>query len=102
MSQIGSFVRVVVKKDGERVLFDIERVISSIERAGKAAKGFDRKKATELANEVLDRLNGSEIIESEWLQDVIEEVLAKSFIKNNSKLFGTGAHLNPNPHIDAG
>ena len=77
MNQIGSFIKEVIKKDGGKVPFDFEKIVFAIERAGKAVDAFGREKAIEITNEVLERMNDSKVLETEKIQDMIEEVLSK-------------------------
>jgi len=77
VNQTTNVVKAVLKKDGSSVPFDFERIVFAIERAGRAVGAFDRNRAIELANEVLEQIPDCEVLETEAIQDVIEEVLAK-------------------------
>jgi len=78
VNQVANSVKTVLKKDGSSAPFDVERVVFAIERAGRAVNAFDRNRAIELASEVLEQIPDCEVLETELIQDVIEEILAKN------------------------
>ena len=72
-------IKEVINKDGKKVLFDLERIVFAIERAGKAVGAFDKSGAIVLANEVMEQISDKEVVETEFIQDVIEKVLSKEY-----------------------
>jgi len=79
MGQIKCFVREVIKKNGEKVHFNFEKIVFAIERAGKSVNAFGREEAIQITNEVLEKLSDRGILETEKIQDAIEEILAKDY-----------------------
>jgi len=68
----------VIKREGERVAFDAEKIRSAIERAGKATGEFDGTEAvllTAQAVKVLHHRFGGRDSDIEQIQDVVEQVL---------------------------
>jgi len=86
-------VREVIKKNGKKVPFNFEKIAFAIERAGKAVDAFGREKAIEITSEVLERLSGRDILETEMIQDMIEEILAKNhFIASKAYILYRAQH----------
>ena len=79
----------VIKRDGQLVDFNEEKITDAIERAGVATKEFDRKVAKNLAQQAAEK--AYEILQSkqqllktmsvEEIQDIVEEVLLDSSYK---------------------
>jgi ribonucleoside-triphosphate reductase len=68
----------ILKRDGERVAFDAEKIRSAIERAGEASGEFDATEAlllTAQAIKVLKHRFGQNEPDIEQIQDVVEQVL---------------------------
>ena len=68
----------VIKKDGRKVNFNVERIAKSIYKAANEIGGRDYKRAEELANIVLDELykdQESREVTSRQIQKTVEKVL---------------------------
>jgi len=68
----------IVKRDGERVAFDAEKIRSAVERAGEASGEYDATEAlllTAQAIKVLKHRFGDREPDIEQIQDVVEQVL---------------------------
>ena len=68
----------VIKKDGRKVNFNVERIAKSIYKAANEIGGRDYKRAEELANIVLDELykdQESREVTSRQIQNTVEKVL---------------------------
>ena len=68
----------IIKREGERVPFDSEKIRSAIERAGHASSEFDALEAqllTAQAVKVLLHRFGGGAVDIEQIQDVVEQVL---------------------------
>ena len=78
------------KRDGSVVVFDPEKIISAIARAGKATGEFDGEQAIKLTDEVLTLAHKMEIgpiPKVEQVQDVVEEVLLASQFCRTAKAY---------------
>ena len=85
----------VIKRDGQLVDFNEEKITDAIERAGVATKEFDRKVAKNLAQQAAEK--AYEILQSkqqllktmsvEEIQDIVEEVLLDSSYKKAAKSY---------------
>ena len=68
----------VIKKDGRKVNFNVERIAKSIYKAANEIGGRDYKRAEELANIVLEELykdHDSREVTSRQIQTIVEKVL---------------------------
>ncbi len=73
----------VKKRDGRIVLFDENRIVSAIAKAGKATGEFDQEIAEWLAQKVVievGRLNKT-VVSIEEIQDIVENVLMDNYKK---------------------
>jgi len=71
----------IIKRNGERVDFDAEKIVSAIHRAGVATSEFGEDEARLLAAQVLKVIRyrfGGDIPHIEQIQDVVEQVLISS------------------------
>ena len=73
--------KTVVKRDGQTEVFESDKIMVAIAKAGKATGEFDAVKASELMPEVLTRIstrfaNAAPGIED--IQDIVEQVLLDS------------------------
>ena len=85
----------VIKRDGELVDFNEEKITEAIEKAGRASKEFDRNVAKNLAQQAAEK--AYEILQSkqqllkamtvEEIQDIVEEVLLDSSYKKAAKSY---------------
>ncbi len=85
----------IVKRDGELVDFNEEKITEAIERAGRASKEFDHKTAKTLAAQAAEK--AFDILKSkqqllktmsvEEIQDIVEEVLLDSTYKKAAKSY---------------
>lgn len=69
----------IVKRDGTQVVFNSERIMSAIRRAGEATGEFDGEEASLLTNQVIKvlrhRFSKGVLPAIEQIQDVVEQVL---------------------------
>lgn len=85
----------VIKRDGQLVDFNEEKITEAIEKAGRATKEFDRNVAKNLAQQAAEK--AYEILQSkqqllkamsvEEIQDIVEEVLLDSSYKKAAKSY---------------
>lgn len=71
----------IVKRDGRRAPFEIEKIANAIFSAAKASGGHDYDMARDLADQVekmLEQTAGEEIPTVEQIQDTVEKVLIES------------------------
>ncbi|MEG1559691.1 MAG: anaerobic ribonucleoside triphosphate reductase [Clostridia bacterium] len=82
-------IKEIVKRDGRRVAFDVDKITEAIFKAAQALGGNDRVEASELANEaVLYLENRGNIVPSvEDIQDAVERVLIKNGHSRTAKEF---------------
>jgi ribonucleoside-triphosphate reductase len=83
-------IQKVCKRDGSKVVFDINKIISAISKAGVATSEFDDKVATQLASQIITRLEKLPIdncLSVEQIQDVVEEVLLNTPYKKTAKAY---------------
>lgn len=69
----------IVKRDGTQVVFNSEKIMSAIRRAGEATEEFDQDEANLLTNQVIKvlrhRFSKGILPTIEQIQDVVEQVL---------------------------
>ncbi|MBQ8380177.1 MAG: anaerobic ribonucleoside triphosphate reductase [Clostridia bacterium] len=68
----------VIKRDGRKVNFNVERIAKSIYKAANSLGGQDYSRSEELANKVyekLDKIQENKQVTSQMIQDVVKEVL---------------------------
>jgi len=78
------------KRDGREVPFNIEKIASAIFKAASATGGKDYKIAMELAEKVVDYLEGSmnkKVPEVEEIQDAVEKILIETGHARTAKEF---------------
>jgi ribonucleoside-triphosphate reductase len=71
----------VMKRDGQQARFDVDKILSAIQRAGLATGEFVADEARQLTTEVLKVLRhryANSMLEIEQIQDVVEQVLITS------------------------
>ncbi len=80
----------IVKRDGQLVPFDKNKIIQAIYKAGKACDEFGEEVSIKLGNEVLSiaesRMSGK-IPTVEEIQDIVENVLLDSHYKKTAKAY---------------
>lgn len=75
----------VVKRDGQVVLCEVQKIINAINKAADAA--HEQVNAPHIACTVLARLDGKKRIEVEQIQDQVEQVLMESSAKATAKAY---------------
>lgn len=81
-------IKVILKRDGSMVLFDKQKIVDAIFKAGSYTNEFDKDTALHLANEVIELIkdnNLEEHLKVETIQDLVEEVLLESKYKKTAK-----------------
>jgi len=78
------------KRSGKTAEFDIQKIISAIERAGESTGEFDHTTAQQLAKRIVARINDAyvkKIPTVEQVQDIAEDVLLASTHKKTAKAY---------------
>jgi len=78
MSKPSTTPAAIIKREGEQVPFDAEKIFSAIERAGSASGEYDALEAqllTAQAVKVLQHRFGDGSVDIEQIQDIVEQVL---------------------------
>jgi ribonucleoside-triphosphate reductase (formate) len=78
MSKLSTTPAAIIKREGEQVPFDAEKIRSAIERAGQASGEYDGLEAqllTAQAVKVLQHRFGEGSVDIEQIQDIVEQVL---------------------------
>ncbi len=78
MSKLSTTPAAIIKREGEQVPFDAEKIRSAIERAGSASGEYDALEAqllTAQAIKVLQHRFGDGAVDIEQIQDIVEQVL---------------------------
>ncbi len=78
MSKASTTPAAIIKREGEQVPFDAEKIRSAIERAGQASGEYDALEAqllTAQAVKVLQHRFGDGAVDIEQIQDIVEQVL---------------------------
>ena len=81
--------KTIRKRDGRKVKFSSEKIVSAITKAGEATGEFDGRKAFQLADRVLDKIEKDlkEIPTVEDIQDIVENVLMNSSYKDTARAY---------------
>ncbi|KHL68165.1 ribonucleoside triphosphate reductase [Pseudomonas flexibilis] len=77
----------VIRRSGERVPFDGERIRLAIAAAGRASGEFDDRQAAQLAQGVVARLPATGAVELEAVQDLAEQALMEAGHYASAKAF---------------
>ena len=77
----------VIRRSGERVPFDGERIRLVIAAAGRASGEFDDRQAAQLAQGVVVRLPATGAVELEAVQDLAEQALMEAGHYASAKAF---------------
>lgn len=83
-------IKQIIKRDGRKADFNIDKITNAIFKAAQALGGNDRELARELANitvEYLEKENSSEIPTVEHIQDTVEQVLIDNGHSRTAKEF---------------
>ena len=82
-------ITTIIKRDGLKVDFDIEKFTEAIFKAAQALGGSDRSTAEALANQVVDKLEatGNTMPTVEQIQDMVEKVLVENGHTRTAKEF---------------
>ena len=68
----------IIKRDGRKLPFNIEKIANAVYKAAQAVGGSDYNEAMDIANKVcimIEDVYGSEIPTVEQVQDIVEKVL---------------------------
>lgn len=91
MTQRGRMIKHIRKRDGSIVLFNKDKITQAIWKAAKAVGGKNKKKAIELADEVVGLLEekhkGKSIPEVEEVQDLVEKTLIENGHAKTAKAY---------------
>jgi ribonucleoside-triphosphate reductase len=80
----------IQKRDGRKVKFDPEKIVTALVKAGNDTSEFDEKEAQKLAKKVLERAGeqlGRKIPTVEQIQDIVEETLLASKFSHTAKSY---------------
>ncbi len=80
----------IIKRDRTQALFDKEKIVKAVTKAGYATKEFDVVTARELAEKVINYLNGiisGDVVQIEQVQDAVERTLMTSRFKVTAKAY---------------
>lgn len=83
-------IKAVLKRTGEVVPFDKDKITKAILRAGKATAEFEEETAEQLTLKVVNlilQLHNEKIITIEKIQDIVEEILLSSTFKKTAKSY---------------
>ena len=82
-------IEYIVKRDGRKVPFELDKITEAIYKAAKALGGSDRKTAEDLANEVVEYLEEKKIQSPtvEQIQDAVERTLIENGHARTAKEF---------------
>ena len=75
-------VEYVVKRDGSRELFAREKIVVAVEKAMKSIKISSKSLPKEIADEVVKRLEGDDIVEVNAIHKTVENVIMDMGIHN--------------------
>ena len=80
----------IIKRDGRKVPFNIEKIETAIFRAAKSVGGTDENEALELAAqvcEIYEKEHGKEVPTVEQIQDIVEKVLIENGHAKTAKAY---------------
>ena len=80
----------VIKRDGRKVNFNVERIAKSIYKAANSLGGQDYSRSEELANKVyekLDKIQENKQVTSQMIQDIVKEVLKEEGHTSTLKVY---------------
>lgn len=83
-------IRKVIKRDGRIVEFDVERIVNAIYKAGAAVGEGDRRKACQLADQVVQAVAAAwsdRLPTVEHIQDEVEKVLIQNGLTSVAKAY---------------
>ena len=83
-------IREIIKRDGRRTAFELDKIANAIFKAAQANGGSDYEMATALARQVAANLEAGsdEVVPTvEQIQDMVEKVLVKSGHARTAKKF---------------
>ena len=83
-------IKQIVKRDGRKVPFELEKITNAIFKAAQAIGGSNRQEAEELANKVCDYIENVEKIETptvEHVQDTVEKMMIENGHARTAKEF---------------
>ncbi len=83
-------VKNVQKRDGTVVLFNKEKIVKAIAKAGKATGEYGEKEARELTDMVMEYVTSklkSDTLRVENIQDAVEQILMRSKYKQTAKAY---------------
>ena len=79
--------KTIIKRDGEKVAFDADKITQAIRKAGEETGELDVNKAIEFTQEVVDRIDDYEGLTVEDVHDLVESVLLDSEYKATAKAY---------------
>ncbi len=80
----------IIKRDGRKLPFNIEKIANAIYKAAQSVGGSDYNESMELANKVcqeIDRIYGTDIPTVEQVQDIVEKVLVEDGHAKTAKAY---------------
>ncbi|NGX59685.1 MAG: Anaerobic ribonucleoside-triphosphate reductase [Chlamydiae bacterium] len=80
----------IIKRDGSKALFDKEKIVSAIRRAGKVTGSFSSTEAERLEEIVVEKLSffqEDRIPQTEEIQDIIEQILSEEGYFQTAKAY---------------
>lgn len=80
-------IKTVIKRDGTKQEFDIQKIRDAILKAGLATKEYGKSHSRLLANQVKTAINSKPELSVEEIQDIVEDVLLHSEFKQTAKAF---------------
>ncbi|MDR2733119.1 MAG: ribonucleoside triphosphate reductase [Spirochaetota bacterium] len=92
MQYTGTLIQKVIKRSGEAVAFDAQKITNAIAKAGKASGEFERETAEALTQQVAAMLEeicdeSGVIPDIESIQDIVEQVLFASRYKKTARAY---------------
>lgn len=77
----------VLKRDGQKVKFNLKKIVSAIRRAGESTGEFGYDESLELTNDVVQAFDGKDEASVEEIQDKVEDVLSDAGYKKTAKAY---------------
>ncbi|MGN0655058.1 MAG: anaerobic ribonucleoside-triphosphate reductase, partial [Oscillospiraceae bacterium] len=80
----------IIKRDGRKLPFNIEKIANAVYKAAQAVGGSDYNEAMDIANKVcimIEDVYGSEIPTVEQVQDIVEKVLVEEGHAKTAKAY---------------